>query len=200
MKTHYDILGIEKTAESSDIKKAYFELAKKYHPDSGDEHELQKFHEITQAYKTLSDKELKKAYDLTLEAGLEIIKAKEAEVASVSPVEPTIQVQKRELFRDVELKEFHRNRLKKAIFRVIGLTAFFGLLGLVVDWLLGGRWYLGLLAGLLMGFSISLRKNFDVSTFFESTSKKQLLSLLLWTMLIGGGVYFFVILGNFVVH
>lgn len=200
MKSHYEILGISNSAQQQEIKKAYFELAKKYHPDSGNEQELQKFNEITQAYKTLSDKELKKVYDLTLDAGLEIIKAKETEVASVSPVEPTIHVQKRELFRDVELKEFHRNRLKRAIFRVISLTAFFGLIGLVVDWFLGGRWHLGFLAGLLMGFSISLRKNFDVSTFFESSKKAKLLNLILWIMFITGFLYFFVILGNFVVQ
>lgn len=190
MKSYYETLGVDPSAQSSDIKKAYFELAKKYHPDSGNEQELQKFNEITQAYKTLSDKELKKAYDLTLDAGLEIIKAKEAEVVSVSPVEPTIHVQKREMFRDVELKEFHHNRLKRAIFRVIGLTAFFGALGLVVDWFLGGRWYLGLLAGLLMGFSISLRKNFDVSTFFESKKARGFFGSLLWVFFIFGILYF----------
>ena len=67
MKNLYEILGAQKNASTEDIKKAYFVMAKKYHPDSTDKDELEKFHEVTNAYKTLSDKQERIAYDLTLD-------------------------------------------------------------------------------------------------------------------------------------
>lgn len=64
-KDYYDILGIDKQAENSEIKKAYRKLAKKYHPDSnaGNAEAEQRFKEVTEAYNVLSDPEKKKLYD-----------------------------------------------------------------------------------------------------------------------------------------
>jgi molecular chaperone DnaJ len=61
-KDYYQILGVSKEASSEDIKKAYYKLAHKYHPDKsgGDE---QKFKEINEAYQTLSSKEKRAQYD-----------------------------------------------------------------------------------------------------------------------------------------
>ena len=190
MSSHYETLGIEPSAEPGDIKKAYFDLAKKYHPDSGDETEIKRFHEITEAYKTLSDKDLKKAYDLTLKSGLEIIKSAEAEIVSKNPVYPTVHAQKRDSYRDVELKEFHQNRLRRAKLRVLGFTLLLGLVAAFVDLLLGGRWYLGALAGVMIGFSISIRENFDLTTFFESKTHQTLFYLFTWLILSLGVLYF----------
>jgi molecular chaperone DnaJ len=54
----YQILGVPKNATESDIKKAYFQLAKKWHPDvSKETNAKEKFSEISQAYDTLSDPE-----------------------------------------------------------------------------------------------------------------------------------------------
>ncbi|HNV97451.1 MAG TPA: molecular chaperone DnaJ [bacterium] len=61
-KDYYKILGVEKNATESDIKKAFSKLAHKYHPDKagGDE---AKFKEINEAYQVLKDKEKRQKYD-----------------------------------------------------------------------------------------------------------------------------------------
>ena len=62
---YYEILGLESKATSKDIKKAYRELAKKYHPDinkSSTSEELFKL--ISEAYEVLSDETKRTQYDL----------------------------------------------------------------------------------------------------------------------------------------
>ncbi|MER3570235.1 MAG: hypothetical protein C4348_01340 [Patescibacteria group bacterium] len=62
MKDYYQILGVPENADEETIKKAFRELAKKYHPDvpGGD---ADKFKEILEAYRVLSDKKLRAEYD-----------------------------------------------------------------------------------------------------------------------------------------
>lgn len=61
-KDYYNVLGVEKNASKDEIKKAFYKLAAKYHPDKkgGDE---AKFKEINEAYQTLSDDKKRKEYD-----------------------------------------------------------------------------------------------------------------------------------------
>ncbi|MDQ3245188.1 MAG: molecular chaperone DnaJ [bacterium] len=61
-KDYYTILGINKGASKDDIKKAFYKLAHKYHPDKkeGDE---KKFKEVNEAYQTLSDDGKRAKYD-----------------------------------------------------------------------------------------------------------------------------------------
>lgn len=63
---YYKVLGVEKEASAAEIKKAYRQLALKYHPDKtkGDKEAEGKFKEISEAYAVLSDPEKKKQYDL----------------------------------------------------------------------------------------------------------------------------------------
>ena len=61
----YEVLGVDRNADSAAIKKAYRKLAKKYHPDTnaGDPHAEQMIKEASEAYEVLSDPEKKKLYD-----------------------------------------------------------------------------------------------------------------------------------------
>ena len=68
LKSHdfYKVLGVKKSAEINDIKKAYFSLAKKFHPDiNKSSNAKEKFSEINTAYETLGDKDKRKVYDTT---------------------------------------------------------------------------------------------------------------------------------------
>lgn len=59
----YDVLGINKQAESNEIKKAYMKLVKTHHPDKGGDAE--EFKKIQHAYEVLSDDNKRQIYDLT---------------------------------------------------------------------------------------------------------------------------------------
>ena len=60
-KDYYEVLGIQKSADENEIKRAYRKLAKKYHPDTnqGDEQAAEKFKEINEAYDILGDEKKK---------------------------------------------------------------------------------------------------------------------------------------------
>lgn len=65
MKDYYKILGLPPTATADEIKKAYRQLALKYHPDrnQGDKQSENLFKQITEAYEILSDSDSRKSYD-----------------------------------------------------------------------------------------------------------------------------------------
>jgi len=71
LKDYYKILGVPKNANGKDIKKAYYQLAKKFHPDTnkGDPTAESKFQEVSEAYEVLSDDNKRADYDTFSSSG-----------------------------------------------------------------------------------------------------------------------------------
>lgn len=67
----YEVLGVQRGSSAEDIKKAFRNLAKKYHPDANPDNKEaeEKFKEINEAYEVLSDTQKKAAYDQFGHAG-----------------------------------------------------------------------------------------------------------------------------------
>ena len=61
-KDYYNILGVKKGASKDEIKKAFYKMAHKYHPDKKGGDEV-KFKEVNEAYQTLSDDAKRSKYD-----------------------------------------------------------------------------------------------------------------------------------------
>jgi DnaJ family protein A protein 2 len=68
-RSHYEVLGVSKTADDTEIKKAYRRAALEHHPDKGGDPE--KFREIQKAYEVLSDSGRREMYNMTGQDGEE---------------------------------------------------------------------------------------------------------------------------------
>ncbi|MBQ3619543.1 MAG: molecular chaperone DnaJ [Bacteroidales bacterium] len=69
---YYEVLGVSKNASKDELKKAYRQLALKYHPDRnpGDKEAEEKFKEAAEAYEVLSDDQKRARYDQYGHAGV----------------------------------------------------------------------------------------------------------------------------------
>ncbi|XP_023321976.1 protein tumorous imaginal discs, mitochondrial-like [Eurytemora carolleeae] len=63
-KDYYSTLGVSKSSSQKEIKKAYYQLAKKFHPDTNkDPDAAKKFQEVSEAYEVLGDEDKRKQFD-----------------------------------------------------------------------------------------------------------------------------------------
>ncbi|MCH7708462.1 MAG: DnaJ domain-containing protein [Myxococcales bacterium] len=83
----YAVLGVARDADEDGIRKAYRQLARRYHPDvnPGDQEAEERFKAISTAYSVLSDADRRRDYDefgeISLEAGFDAEKARQAREA-----------------------------------------------------------------------------------------------------------------------
>lgn len=65
LKSHYEALGVSKTASQNDVKTAFYKLSKIYHPDKnkGCPMASKKFQDILNAYQVLGNFEKRELYD-----------------------------------------------------------------------------------------------------------------------------------------
>ena len=70
MSTHYELLGVSKESDESEIKKAYRKLSLQYHPDRNPDPEAtEKYKAINEAYEILSDAQKREEYNMELQFG-----------------------------------------------------------------------------------------------------------------------------------
>lgn len=70
---YYELLQVHPKANADMVNRAYRLLAQIYHPDNTDTGDLEKFRQLTTAYKTLSDESLRAAYDIAHNAAIQSI-------------------------------------------------------------------------------------------------------------------------------
>lgn len=82
-KTHYEILGVPRTAAPEQIKKRYRQLVRQHHPDVAKDKAAAKtaFIEITEAYQTLSNADKRVIYDTSLDAQMFSVQTKPRETS-----------------------------------------------------------------------------------------------------------------------
>jgi DnaJ-class molecular chaperone len=88
---YYEVLSVGKEAGDQEIKGAYRELAKRYHPDRNpdDPSAEEKFKEASEAYSILSDAQKRAAYDRFGHAGVQGAGGRQVSTPSSSPISAT---------------------------------------------------------------------------------------------------------------
>jgi molecular chaperone DnaJ len=66
MRDYYEVLGVAPDAGAAEIKRAYRQLARRYHPDISGEDRTTAFLEVARAYEVLGDAQRRRSYDMAL--------------------------------------------------------------------------------------------------------------------------------------
>jgi len=187
MKDLYKVLGVDNEASLDEIKKAYFELAKKSHPDSGEDAETKLFYEVSEAYQILSNKEERDAYDQTISGG-KVMSDLVDEV--VHPKFHKGDDSDIDLTRQREMHQFRKDVLWKAVFRVFGFSVVVAGAGYLVSLVLSGVGYVGAISGFGFGIVWSVNRNFNVNSFFKDGKKRFEFKIFEYFLLIFPLAYF----------
>ena len=81
MRDYYDVLGVAPDAGAAEIKRAYRQLAKRYHPDISGEDRAASFREVSRAYDVLGDPVRRRTYDAALRQAVQGVNWLQDEVA-----------------------------------------------------------------------------------------------------------------------
>lgn len=87
MRDYYDILGVAADAGADEIKRAYRQLARRYHPDISGDDRGAAFLELARAYQVLSDPSRRRSYDATLRPA-----ARDGRADFVAPLEDEVAI------------------------------------------------------------------------------------------------------------
>jgi molecular chaperone DnaJ len=71
MRDYYDVLGVAPDADAAEIKRAYRQLARRYHPDISGDDRVGSFREVARAYEILRNRERRQSYDARLRESLD---------------------------------------------------------------------------------------------------------------------------------
>jgi hypothetical protein len=118
LKDYYAILGLSTTARDAEIKRAYRQLALRYHPDKNKSLEAEGLiQEINEAYDVLSDPEQKLLYDQLLTGVVQFVQP-EPERAAPRHRDPRYRPKSAEYIQEIRKNSFHtymRDNLKYAV-------------------------------------------------------------------------------------
>ena len=124
---YYEILNIPKDASPDDIKKAFRELSKQHHPDTGGDREI--FESIKAAYDILSDPEKRKYYDTygtdkeqfdkIIDYAIRLFK--EATVTDISNISRSIEIKYWEIIDQLNNEKFKTKDALKDLKKIQGL-------------------------------------------------------------------------------
>lgn len=125
MKNYYKVLGISESATINEIVDAYKMLAPQYHPDNnkGDDYAQERFIDLSVAYKTLINSDIRKDYDRILKGTLEVDKGATAVAATATRTATHV-----DLHDNISKDGEHHTKLNKtvryvAIFSIIFIIA-----------------------------------------------------------------------------
>jgi curved DNA-binding protein CbpA len=120
MTDYYKLLGIQPDASIDEIKRAYRQLALRYHPDQnpGDQNAETHFKRITEAYTILSDSEERESYDYELKRNQQTRTNKEQQAKADEPKQ-TKQITPQyilEIFQDItsKINRIEKNRINQS--------------------------------------------------------------------------------------